>query len=125
MPSGPCVSSVENGDFINDAFHHYRFNGSITFWPQEQSVTVFGFVVTDGQKSRLRREMRLQALDKHENRMIFSVQSLDVDSSDQLSRHDVFFSEPGQKLYMSVKKLSANEFMYFINDNWVFMCRVR
>jgi hypothetical protein len=124
-PSGPCVSSIENGDFVSNAFEHYRFNGSVTFWPEAQSITAFGFVVTDGRKMQLRRQMRLKKLGKRDGRPIFSVLSLDIDATDQLHGHEIFFSEPGQKFYMSIKRVSANEYIYFINDNWLFMCRVR
>jgi hypothetical protein len=125
IPSGPCISVVENGDFIDDVFKPYRFNGTFTFWPQAQAITVFGTAASEGEQLRLRRQIKLQLLSRNNNRMVLQVRSLHVDPSDQVRRHDVFFSEEGEKLFISVKKLNANEYMYFVNDSWIFMCRLR
>jgi hypothetical protein len=119
------VSSVESGDFIDDAFERYRFKGSVTFWPASNAITAFGVIGEEGKTYQFRRQMRLKKVGDGGKRAVFSVQSLHVDPTDQWQRHNAFFSESGEKLYLSVKRLSANEYMYFINDNWVFMCRLR
>lgn len=126
MPSGPCISVIENGEFIDDTFQSYRFNGSLTFWPQAQAITAYGTTVVEGTTPlRLQRQMKVDLLSRSNNRMVLEVRSLRVDPADQVNKGDIFFGAPGERLFISVKKLNASEYMYFINDSWVFMCRVR
>lgn len=125
LPSGPCISVVENAEFIDDTMLSYRFNGSLTFWPQAQAITAYGTTVIDGTPLHLRRQMKLDLLSRSNNRMVFEVRSLRIDPADQVQGHNVLFGSTGARLFISVKKLNAGEYMYFINDSWIFMCKVR
>lgn len=125
LPSGPCISVVENAAFIDDTLRSYRFNGSLTFWPQAQAITAYGTTVVDGRPLHLQRQMKLDLLSRSNNRMVFEVRSLRVDPADQVGGRDILFGRTGGRLFISVKKLNPSEYMYFINDSWIFMCKVR
>ena len=124
-PSGPCVSSIEAGHFIDGGFQRYEFKGAITFWPEADSITIIGVVTAGGVNQLLRRQLRLKKIGRNGKRIVFSVQSVHVDAGDQLDSPRLFSFNAGNLLYMSIKKLSANEYLYFIDDNWVLMCRTR
>ncbi|QGH61991.1 hypothetical protein [Serratia proteamaculans] len=122
LPSGPCSSVIENGDFVADDLQRYIFNGSVTFWLDERMVSIFGMSETPKGKTRVRRVLHMGQLNKAGHVVTGKVDAVDLSPSDDIGGQAALFSARDESLNLVFRRIRARMYLVTINDNWIMMC---
>ncbi len=123
LPNAPCSIEISNGDFINDQYQKYRFNGAMTLWLKSKMITIFGIYETNGSKKQLNRSMLLDSIQSQSNVLTANVKSTHVGPGDQMREVGNFFAAKDQSLVFHFQKIKRGEYLVMINNNWVFLCK--
>jgi hypothetical protein len=123
LPSAPCSSVIENGDFVSDNLQRYQFNGTITFWLNEKMVTIFGVVDILHDKKILRRSLILDPVKYSSNKVVTGqVSQVNISPSDDIGEGKVLFSRKGEALNLIFTRIKPKMYLVTVNDNWITMC---
>jgi hypothetical protein len=126
IPVSACISNIKNASFINDAYQGYSFQGKISFWPKNNSVSAFGILTIDDEHFKLRRNIDIEKGSYRENSYSGVVKTVNLSPSDNVTTlGKMLFSHEGEKIVMDFEKISDNRYVVFVNDNWVSMCEIR
>ncbi len=123
LPNVPCSMEITHGEFINDQYNHYQFNGSITLWLKSNMITIFGVYDTRDGKKQLNRSLMLERVSKHANVLTAYVKAANIAPGDEL--HDIgnFFAAKDQSLTFHFHEIKRGEYLVMINNNWVSLCK--
>ncbi|HHB1427546.1 TPA: hypothetical protein ACOQZT_003156 [Serratia odorifera] len=123
LPSAPCSSVIENGDFVGDDMQRYRFNGTVTFWLDERMISIFG--VTDSPlqgKKKVRRVLQLDQLNKSGHVAVGKVGAVTLSPSDDIGGRSALFSARDESINLVFRRIRSKMYLVTINDNWIMMC---
>ena len=122
LPHHPCSSTIDNGNFFDETFQPYTFNGVITWWPSNHRLTLFG-VRDDGDIKRVfERTLIIDPVNVVENNIHGKVKEVRVSVADQLPKGMTLIGEEGKGMALIFKRINTNRWLMLINDNWVMMC---
>jgi hypothetical protein len=123
VPNLPCVSVINNGQFIGDDFKHYTFNGTITFWLSEKMISAFGVIDTDQDKTILRRELLLGKVNQRQSGIVTAtISERRLSSTDNAGSTRVLLSAKNESITLTFNRIKAGAYLVNVNDNWVMMC---
>lgn len=123
LPDAPCTMEITNGEFINDQFKNYRFNGSITLWLNSNMITIFGIYDTSEGKKQLNRSLLLENVKRQSNVITAYVKTTNIAPGDELHGVGSFFAAKDQSLTFHFEKIKRGEYLVMINNNWVSLCK--
>jgi hypothetical protein len=122
-PRLPCVSAINNGEFIGDDFKHFTFNGTITFWLNEKMISAFGVIDTGQDKAILRRELLLGKVEQRQPGIITAtISERRLSSTDNAGSTRVLLSDKNESIALVFSRIKAGIYLVNVNDNWVMMC---
>lgn len=125
VPEKPCTSIIKEGYFIDSLQQHYRFNGSVTWWPRTHRISLFG-LQSDQQKSLVfDRVIHLENVHRKDNIIQGKVKETIKASADQLPNDYEMIAENGQDISLVFKHIDARNWLVMLNDNWVMMCEYK
>lgn len=123
LPRNPCVSTINNGDFIGDDLKPYSFTGTVTFWLQKSKISIFAVVQEGEDKSILRRELLLSNIAPKSTGIINAiVKKRYIYPTDTASKKRVLFSEKDEDINLVFYRLRRGVYIVYVNDNWVLTC---
>ncbi|HEI8864673.1 TPA: hypothetical protein SLG40_000113 [Serratia odorifera] len=123
LPSAPCSSVIENGDFIGDDMQRYAFNGTVTFWLDERMISIFGVTESAQQgKKKLRRVLHMSQVSSSGPVVTGKVVEIKVSPSDDVGGSSTLFSARDESINLVFRRLRAQMYLVTVNDNWIMMC---
>ncbi|MFS2223700.1 hypothetical protein [Pantoea sp. B65] len=123
VPQTPCTSTISDGQFIDDNHQRYTLNGSISWWPDSNKISLYGLKRDENQQTTIiRRTLTLNQVTQNNNVVSGRVASVDISPADKLGSQNVVFSAKGEPIMMLFKKLNAKSWLIMMNDNWILMC---
>jgi hypothetical protein len=122
LPHQPCSSTVENGKFIDENLQSYTFNGVITWWPDNNRLTLFGVKEENGNKRVLERTLVMDVIDTGRNNIHAKVKEVSFSVADQMPKEQALIGEKGKEMSLIFKRINSKRWLMLINDNWVMMC---
>ncbi|KAB7898479.1 hypothetical protein GA565_22255 [Rouxiella sp. S1S-2] len=123
IPDAPCSMEIVNGDFINDQYENFQFNGAVTLWLKNNIITAFGVYNTANGMKKLSRSILLDHIKKSDQIVTANVKSVKISTSDQIHYADNFFGGEGEQLTLHFQKIKHGEYLVMINNNWVAVCK--
>lgn len=125
LPQKPCSSIIKNSKLIDDLQRPYQLQGTITWWPHDNRLTLFGMKKDEKSSLIFDRAVQLQAVKKHGGVVQGTVDSVSKASVDQLPPDYKLIGEKGRDLTLFFKKIDSDRWLMMIDDNWVMMCEYK
>ncbi|CAI1710565.1 Uncharacterised protein [Serratia ficaria] len=123
LPSAPCSSVIENGDFVGDDMQRYAFNGTVTFWLDERMISIFGVTESAQQgKKKVRRVLHMDRVSKSGRVVAGKVDAVKLSPSDDIGGRSALFSARDESINLVFRRIRAKMYLVTINDNWIMMC---
>jgi len=123
VPDAPCTMEISHGEFINDQYRQYQFNGSITLWLKNNVITLFGVYNTAEGMKKLTRSLLLEHVNRRSDVVMADVKATRVAPSDEVHDPDNFFARNNESLTFHFQKIKRGEYLVMINNNWVATCK--
>lgn len=122
MPAAPCISIINNGRFVDDFNQRYSFDGTVTWWPREKKISLFGIKREESGIRMVDRVLSLEAVQKNRNILNAKVKHINIRPGDNLDAKDVMLGATGDSIFLMFKKINPSSWLVMVNDNWILMC---